>query len=154
MANQLDALPIPDVGDECVAPGKPPIELRGRKDSVVDFAPEGLFGLADFGRELPLIGPAEDQNVNVACGIGFVFRKRSVDPRGFNAGNCLERMPQGRLDADRALQQGENRLEVRIGGIDTVVALAAFGLRAQEPLALKAGEIAGDVGGVGAYCRG
>ena len=56
MANQLDALSVPDVGDECVTPGKPPIELRGRKNSVVDFAAEGLFGLANFGRELPLVG--------------------------------------------------------------------------------------------------
>ncbi|MGA3334591.1 MAG: hypothetical protein ABSC62_10565 [Terracidiphilus sp.] len=154
MANQLDALSVPDVGDECVAPGKPPIELRGRKNSVVDFAAEGLFGLANFGRELPLVGLSEDQNVNVAGGIGFILGEGAVNPGGFDAGYCLERVPQSRLDADGALQKGEDRLEIGISGIDAVIALAALGLRAQEPLALEAGEFAGDVGGVGAYCRG
>jgi hypothetical protein len=154
MANQLNALSVPDVGDECVAPGEPPSHFLGSKHSVVDFAAEGLLGLANFGGEPPLVRTAEDQNVNVACGIGFVFRKRSVDPRGFNTCNCLERMPQSRLDADRALQKGKDGLEVGIAGIDAVVALPALGFRAQEAVALKAGELAGDVGGVGAYCRG
>ena len=63
-------------------------------------------------------------------------------------------MPQSRLDADRALQKGKDGLEVGIAGIDAVVALAALGFRAQEAVALKAGELAGDVGGVGADCRG
>jgi hypothetical protein len=154
MVNQLDALSVPDVGDECIAPGKPPIELRGRKNSVVDFAAECFFGLANLGGELPLVRPAKDQNVDVACGVGFVFRKRTVDPRGFDALNWPERMPQSRLDANRALQQREDRLEVGIGGVDAVIALAAFGFRAQESLALKAGELAGDIGGIGADCLG
>jgi hypothetical protein len=63
-------------------------------------------------------------------------------------------VPQSRLDADGALQKGEDRLEIGISGIDAVIALAALDLRAQEALALKAGELAGDVGGVSAYCRG
>ena len=63
-------------------------------------------------------------------------------------------MPQSRLDADRALQKGKDGLEVGIAGIDAVVALPALGFRAQEAVALKAGELAGDVGGVGADCRG
>jgi hypothetical protein len=154
IANQLNALSVPDVGNECIAPGKPPIELRGRKNSVVDFAAEGFFGLANFAGESLLVGPAKDQNIDVACGIGFVFRKRSVEPRGFDAGNCLERMPQSRLDADGALQEGEDRLEIGIAGIDAVVALAAFDLRAQKAFALQAGELARDVGGVGADGRG
>lgn len=154
MANQLNALSVPDVGDECVAFGKPPIEFLGSEDSVVDFAAEGLFGFADFGGELPLIGPPEDQNVNVAGSIGFLFRKRPVNPRRLDAGNCLKRVPQSWLDADRALEKGKDELEVRIGGIDAVVALAAFGFRAQETLLLKPGEFAGCVGGVGANCRG
>ncbi|MGB8032128.1 MAG: hypothetical protein WCF30_20960 [Terracidiphilus sp.] len=62
-------------------------------------------------------------------------------------------MPERWLDADRALEKGEDRLEIGIVGVDAVVALAALGLRAQEAFALKAGELAGDVGGVRAERR-
>lgn len=62
-------------------------------------------------------------------------------------------MPESRLNADRALQQGEYGLEPGIVGIDAVVALAALGLRSQEAFLLKAGELTGCVGGVGSYCR-
>ena len=72
MANQLDALAVPDVGDECVAPGKPAIQLLGRKNSVVDFAAEGFFGLADCGGELRLVRPAEDQkSMSLAASASF-----------------------------------------------------------------------------------
>lgn len=80
MANQLDALSVPDVGNECVALGKPPIELLGSENSVVDFAVECLFGLANPRSELGLAGSTDDEQVNVAGRVGLVLRKRSVEP--------------------------------------------------------------------------
>jgi hypothetical protein len=154
MANQLNALSVPDVGDECVAPGEPPIEFLGSENSVVYFAAESLLGLADFGCELRLVRPAKDQNVNIAGGIGFVFCERAVEPSGLDAGKCLERVHESWLDADGTLKHGEYGLQIGVVGIDVVVALATLRLRAQEALPLKAGELAGCVGGIGANCCG
>jgi hypothetical protein len=72
MANQLDALSVPNVSDECVARSQPPFELLESENSVVDLAAERLLGLADFRRQAHLIRLAHDQQVNIAGGVGFI----------------------------------------------------------------------------------
>ncbi|MGA7805668.1 MAG: hypothetical protein WCB02_13750 [Bradyrhizobium sp.] len=104
MANQLDALSVPDVGDECVARRKSSFEIARSETSVVDLAAQSLFDLADFGCELRLVRPADNQNVNIAGPVGLVFRKRSVNPGGFDPGNPLECALQRWFNTNRALQ--------------------------------------------------
>jgi hypothetical protein len=53
--------------------GKAFFELPGSENSVIDLAAQGLLGLSHFGGEQRLIGLADDEHVNVARRIRFIF---------------------------------------------------------------------------------
>jgi len=58
------------------------------------------------------------------------------------AGDGLQGVAQFRLNADGALEQGEDGLEVGVVAIDAVVELAALGFSAEQAFAGQAGELA------------
>jgi len=97
---------------------------------------------------------ADDQQINIAGGVGFILGKGAIEPCRFNAGNTPERLFESRLNADRTLEQSKDRLEIWIGGIDAVIKLTALGFSAQKALATKAGELARNVGRIGVQCAG
>ena len=58
------------------------------------------------------------------------------------------------MNADGALEEGEERLEVGVIAVEAVVELATFKLRVQQAFVFKARQFAGDIGGVGVERRG
>ena len=61
------------------------------KNSVVDFAGSVSSSSSDFSGELELTGPADDEQIDVAGGVGLIFRERSVNPRGLDIADGPER---------------------------------------------------------------
>lgn len=145
---QFNALAVPDVGDEGVGFAEAALQFLRCEDCVVDFAAEGFLGLAELDCKLGLVGFADDEEIDVAGGVGFIFGEGAEEPCLLNAGDGLEGVAQFRLGADGALEQGEDGLEVGIAAIDGVVELAALGFSAEQAFAGQAGELAGEVGGV------
>ena len=146
--DQLYTFSVPDVGDEGVGFAEAALEFLRGKDGRVDFAAEGFLGPAELDCKLGLVGFADEEEVDVAGGVGFIFCKRPEEPRLPYAGDGLQGVAQFRLNADGALEQGEDGLEVGVVAIDAVVELAALGFSAEQAFARQAGELAGDVGGV------
>ena len=89
--------------------------------------------------------------MSLAASASFLAKEPTIQA---DAGNRQEREFEGRLNADRALEQGEDGLQIRVAAIDAVIELAAFCLRAEKAFLLKSGKLAGDVGRVGFQRRG
>jgi hypothetical protein len=147
--DQRNALAGPDASDEGVGFAEAVFESLIGEDRVIDLAAEGLLGLAELEGQFGLVGFADVEQVDVAGGVGFIFGEGAEEPGLLNAGDGLEGVAQFRLDSDGALEQGEDGLEVGVVAIDGVVELAALGFSAEQSFAGQAGELAGEIGGVG-----
>src|ERR1039457_2824995 len=90
IANQLDALTVPDVGDEWVVLTEASLQFFGREDSVVDLPANGLLCLAGLRGQLGLVGLAHDKQVDVAGSVGLVLGKRAEEPCRFDSVNRFE----------------------------------------------------------------
>jgi hypothetical protein len=146
---QLNPFPIPNVGEKCFARGEPPLEFTWSENSVADLAAQGLLSLAHFGRKPGQVGPAHDEQVDIAGGVGLVLGNRSVKPGGLDAANFGKSAAQCGLDAYRALQHAKDGLQIGVIAIEGVVKLPALAVCVQKALALKAREFAGEIGRVG-----
>jgi hypothetical protein len=147
--DQCNGLAGPDASDEGVGFAEAVFEFLIGEDRVIDLAAEGLLGLAELEGQFGLVGFADVEQVDVAGGVGFIFGEGAEEPGLLNAGDGLEGVAQFRLDSDGALEQGEDGLEVGVVAIDGVVELAALGFSAEQSFAGQAGELAGEIGGVG-----
>ena len=126
LPNQPDPLAIPYVGDKWIAFGEPAFEFSWSKNNVVYLAPKRLFGLPCLRCQQFRVWLSHNQKVYVAGGIGFVLCKRAKQPSRLNAIDPLESMLKCRLNANRALEKGKDRLQIGVSGIDAVIKLPPF----------------------------
>jgi hypothetical protein len=146
IANQPDTLAVPHVGYKGVVRGKALFELQGCENSVIDLAAQGLLGLSHFGGEQCLIRLADDEYVDVACRIGFIFGEGPIDPGRLDTGDASQCLAQSRLDAHRSPEQRKHLAEVWVFAIHTVIKLASLDLWTKKALVRQSLELAAKVG--------